>query len=345
MEGVFYYNGDGPLMAGELPGATPAMGPHQLHSTARNGWTVAAMAAAVDANYAGDVGDGDSGGGGDPAARTAWTAAALAAAVDASSGDGDGGGGGGAGATTADMGPHQLHSPARNGWTIAATAALAADAKSDSTTTTTTTNTFPANKRPRRAAAVEAAQRVQDVLHWEHCKESSPMFKSAASQLNIEFDRARRGETSYRKRKTLGPHMLLAPAAMGAEGAGAGASGAGAGAASGDSASAPIAVGSSDDEGNADVEERAEEQAGDDDDDDDDDKDNESLASFVVSDSYLSDAGVLEQDSSDGQGESEVSGGEDDSESGSSDDDSDEEYVPPVKHPDGAHGDDTRMGL
>ena len=256
------------------------------------------------------------------------------------------------------MGPHQLHSPARNGWTIAATAALAADAKSDSTTTTTTTNTFPANKRPRRAAAVEAAQRVQDVLHWEHCKESSVMFKSAASQLNSEFDRVHRGEKSCRKRNRIGPHTLLVPAlavagegVVGADGGGDAGGGAGGGACAGGGAAAgklaagklaaANATGSSDDEGDADVDELAEAPVDNNggDRDDQDDQDNESLASFVVSDTHVSDEGVVDPDSSDGQGESDVSGSDDDSESGSSDDDSDEEYVPPVKD----HRNDTPM--
>ena len=159
------------------------------------------------------------------------------------------------------------------------------------------------------------------------------MFKSASSQLNLEFDRVHRGEKAGRKRNRHGSHTLLVPALAVAGAVGGGADG---GVAVGEMTA--TAVGSSDDEANADVEELAEEQ-GVTDEDDDDDEDNASLASFVVSDSHVSDAGVLEQDSSDGQGESDVSGGEDDSESGSSDDDSDEEYVPPEKD----HRGDTRM--
>lgn len=64
------------------------------------------------------------------------------------------------------------------------------------------TTAFP-NKRPRRAAAVAANQRVQDVLKWERCKESSPMFKNAAQQINDEFDRVSRGERSYQKHPAL----------------------------------------------------------------------------------------------------------------------------------------------
>ena len=52
-------------------------------------------------------------------------------------------------------------------------------------------------KRPRRAAAVLADVRMQDVLQWERCKESSSMFKSVDAQINEEFDlvkhRKRRG--------------------------------------------------------------------------------------------------------------------------------------------------------
>lgn len=44
-------------------------------------------------------------------------------------------------------------------------------------------------KRPRRAAAIEATKTIKKVLKWERCKESSTMFKTAAFEINEEFDR------------------------------------------------------------------------------------------------------------------------------------------------------------
>ena len=55
-------------------------------------------------------------------------------------------------------------------------------------------------KRPRRAAATTAMERMQEVLAWERCTESSKLFKDAALQINEEFDRASKGERSYRKK-------------------------------------------------------------------------------------------------------------------------------------------------
>jgi len=57
-------------------------------------------------------------------------------------------------------------------------------------------------KRPRRAAAVDAIERMQEVLQWEHCNESSHMFKRVAQQINDEFDRVSKGERSYLKQSS-----------------------------------------------------------------------------------------------------------------------------------------------
>ena len=58
-------------------------------------------------------------------------------------------------------------------------------------------------KRPRRAAATSAMERMQEVFNWEKCAESSKMFKDVANQINEEFDRASRGERSYHKRSAV----------------------------------------------------------------------------------------------------------------------------------------------
>ena len=47
-------------------------------------------------------------------------------------------------------------------------------------------------KRPRRAAAIKASKNIKQVLKWERCKESSTMFKTAACEINKEFDRVAR---------------------------------------------------------------------------------------------------------------------------------------------------------
>ena len=57
-------------------------------------------------------------------------------------------------------------------------------------------------KRPRRAAAVTAMEKMQEVLQWEHCKESSHMFKRVAQQINEEFERVSKGERSYIKKSS-----------------------------------------------------------------------------------------------------------------------------------------------
>lgn len=51
-----------------------------------------------------------------------------------------------------------------------------------------------------RTSAILAAERVQESLKWERCKESSSMFKDVAEKMNEEFDRVTRGEKFYRKR-------------------------------------------------------------------------------------------------------------------------------------------------
>jgi hypothetical protein len=60
-------------------------------------------------------------------------------------------------------------------------------------------------KRPRRAAAILAEQRVQEVLQWERCKESSSLFKRVDQQINDEFERVSRGERSYKKKNVAPP--------------------------------------------------------------------------------------------------------------------------------------------
>ena len=57
-------------------------------------------------------------------------------------------------------------------------------------------------KRPRRAAAINAMEKMQEVLQWEHCNESSHMFKRVAQQINDEFERVAKGERSYHKRSS-----------------------------------------------------------------------------------------------------------------------------------------------
>jgi hypothetical protein len=115
------------------------------------------------------------------------------------------------------MGPFQLKDTPST--MITPTDATVDDDSTDANTTTVTTTTttyeaadtstytpdnmtintpvaapnYTQNKRPRRAAAILAEQRVNDVLRWEQCKESSTMFKNAATCINAEFDRVGRG--------------------------------------------------------------------------------------------------------------------------------------------------------
>lgn len=46
-------------------------------------------------------------------------------------------------------------------------------------------------KRPRRQAAIDAIEKIQDVLSWEGCKENSEMFKLVKERINQEFERGR----------------------------------------------------------------------------------------------------------------------------------------------------------
>lgn len=42
-------------------------------------------------------------------------------------------------------------------------------------------------QRPKRACTERAKQKIQEILEWEACKESSQMFKDAARQLDAEL--------------------------------------------------------------------------------------------------------------------------------------------------------------
>ena len=117
-----------------------------------------------------------------------------------------------------------------------------------------------ANKRPRRAAAILATARVQEVLTWERCGESSAMFTGVAEIINGEFDRASKGKKSKRAIEDVDVDGVVATPHVAVN------------------ISVPA---DSDDEAmevNSEV----------DDDEDDDDEDNGSLASFIVDDEYVS---------------------------------------------------------
>jgi hypothetical protein len=143
------------------------------------------------------------------------------------------------------------------------------------------------NKRPRRAAAITAEQRVVDVLRWEKCKESSKMFKHVDTLINTEFDRVARGAhrrvggTVHMPVST--PQNVDAPQNVDVG-----------------VAAPPIPIDPkvggdmSDDEGAADVDCPILDMYNDNDDDlDNDDDDEGSLVSFVVSDSHISDTGNM----------------------------------------------------
>jgi hypothetical protein len=42
-------------------------------------------------------------------------------------------------------------------------------------------------QRPKRACTERAKQKIQEILEWESCKESSQMFKDAAKKLQAEL--------------------------------------------------------------------------------------------------------------------------------------------------------------
>ena len=46
-------------------------------------------------------------------------------------------------------------------------------------------------KRPRRQAAVDAIEKIHDILDWEGCKENSEMFKLVKERINMEFEQGR----------------------------------------------------------------------------------------------------------------------------------------------------------
>jgi hypothetical protein len=134
------------------------------------------------------------------------------------------------------------------------------------------------NKRPRRAAAILADKRVHEVLKWEKCKESSSMFKNAAMQINEEFDRAGRGG-----------RQRAAPVVVADE-----ASPVDSPVVSREPIAVPVIEIASDDEGVADVDCPDVDTNNDNEDDFENDEDESgSLASFVVSDSHMSQAGDI----------------------------------------------------
>jgi hypothetical protein len=173
------------------------------------------------------------------------------------------------------MGPFQLHDPR-------STTTTHPDVVSPPITSVQedTAATDVPNKRPRRAAAVVAEQRMADVFTWEKCKESSSMFKNAAIQINAEFDRV---GGSKRKRKNCEEEFVVvaeqdssrsvSPVAV-----------------LEDPVGEPVIEIASDDEGDADVDCPDVDVHNDKKDDLEDEEDESgSLASFVVSDSYVSD--------------------------------------------------------
>jgi hypothetical protein len=142
------------------------------------------------------------------------------------------------------------------------------------------------NKRPRRAAAVLAEQRMYEVFAWEKCKESSSMFKTAAMQINAEFDRVACGKRKYSAEfvvddpdsRPSSPPVPEEPVPQDPVPE--------------DPAPVPVIEVSSDDEGAADVDCPEVDMHNDDDDDvENEDDESGSLASFVVSDSYVSEVG------------------------------------------------------
>jgi hypothetical protein len=134
------------------------------------------------------------------------------------------------------------------------------------------------NKRPRRAAAILADKRVHEVLKWEKCKESSSMFKNAAMQINEEFDRAGRGG-----------RQRAAPAVVADDSSPVESS-----VVSREPTPVPVIEIASDDEGVADVDCPDVDTNNDNEDDFENDEDESgSLASFVVSDSHMSQAGDI----------------------------------------------------
>jgi len=42
-------------------------------------------------------------------------------------------------------------------------------------------------QRPKRACTERAKQKIQEILHWEACTESSQMFKEAADRVQAEL--------------------------------------------------------------------------------------------------------------------------------------------------------------
>ena len=199
------------------------------------------------------------------------------------------------------MGPFQLHDPrsSRHG-------EAAQDVPQQDEAPATT---FIASKRPRRAAAVLAEKRVHEVLKWEKCKESSSMFKNAAMQINDEFDRASRGGRS--KSSVLVVDQTIRNTSP---------------VASENRIVVPENEISSDDEGAAEVDCPDVDMHNDNDDDiDNDDDESGSLASFVVSDSYMSEVGAV-SDTDSVYNEDGSDSASDNAEGSSCDSDSDSEF-------------------
>lgn len=48
------------------------------------------------------------------------------------------------------------------------------------------------SSRPKRKSALEAIDKIREVLTWESCSESSEAFKAAAERMEIEFNNAKR---------------------------------------------------------------------------------------------------------------------------------------------------------
>jgi hypothetical protein len=175
------------------------------------------------------------------------------------------------------MGPFQLHDP--NSTTQPVAAVPLSSVTPEDTTTHEDASTYIANKRPRRAAAIVAEQRVCEVLKWEKCKESSNMFKDAAVQINAEFDRVGRGGRKY---VPVSVGEVQVPVDMASSPV-----------VSIDPSALPVEI-PSDDEGAAEVDCPDVDMHNDNDDDLDNDEDEcGSLASFVVSDSYMSEVGAV----------------------------------------------------
>jgi hypothetical protein len=48
-------------------------------------------------------------------------------------------------------------------------------------------------QRPKRACTERAKQKIQEILNWESCTESSQMFKDVENQMNLELESEKHG--------------------------------------------------------------------------------------------------------------------------------------------------------